>query len=74
VTLAETSNEFGISLTNVKRMYKKAEAAGLLGWNASRNRSNLWLSRTFIEDYFHWQSAKFAELDKAVHWAATHIG
>jgi hypothetical protein len=68
------ANEFGISLTNVKRMYKKAEAAGLLGWNASRNRSNLWLSRTFIEDYFHWQSAKFAELDKAVHWAATHIG
>ncbi|KQV28532.1 hypothetical protein ASC97_05365 [Rhizobium sp. Root1203] len=74
VSLVETSNEFGISLTNVKRMFKKAEAAGLLGWNAPRNRGNLWLSRTFIEDYFHWQSAKFAELDKAVHWAATRIG
>jgi hypothetical protein len=73
VNLVETSNEFGISLTNLKRMFKKAEAEALLGWEAPRNRGKLWLSRTFIEDYFHWQSAKFAELDKAVHWAAAHI-
>jgi len=73
VSISEIANEFGISLTNLKRMFKKAEADNLLGWESPRNRGALWLSRTFIEDYFHWQSAKFAELDAAVHWAASQI-
>ena len=73
VTISEIANEFGISLTNVKRMFKKAEIDSLLGWENPRNRGALWLSRRFIEDYFHWQSAKFAELDSAIHWAAGQI-
>ena len=64
---------FGISLTNLKRMFKKAETDGMLGWENPRNLGTLWLSKTFIEDYFHWQSAKFAELDSAIHWAADQI-
>ncbi|MDP9809028.1 AraC-like DNA-binding protein [Rhizobium tibeticum] len=73
VSISELANEFGISLTNVKRMFKRAETDNLLGWESPRNRGALWLSRTFIEDYFHWQSAKFAELDSAIHWAASQI-
>ncbi|MBW9115090.1 hypothetical protein JNB88_15725 [Rhizobium cauense] len=73
VTISEIAHEFGISLTNVKRMFKKAETDGMLGWENPRNRGALWLSRTFIEDYFYWQSAKFAELDSAIHWAAGQI-
>ncbi|MBZ9788894.1 hypothetical protein K9B32_01950 [Rhizobium sp. 3T7] len=73
VSISEIANEFGISLTNLKRMFKKAQTDNLLGWESPRNRGALWLSRTFIEDYFHWQSAKFAELDSAIHWAAGQI-
>ncbi|WP_208250298.1 hypothetical protein WGT02_12745 [Rhizobium sp. T1470] len=73
VSISELANEFGISLTNLKRMFKRAETDNLLGWESPRNRGALWLSRIFIEDYFHWQSAKFAELDSAIHWAASQI-
>ncbi|MBB3541955.1 MULTISPECIES: hypothetical protein [unclassified Rhizobium] len=73
VSISEIANEFGISLTNLKRMFKKAERDDMLGWESPRSRGALWLSRTFIEDYFYWQSAKFAELDRAIHWAAGQI-
>lgn len=73
VTFSEIASKFGISLTNVKRMFRKAEADQLLGWEKAAGRGVLWLSRTFIEDYFHWQSAKFLELDRAVHWAANRL-
>jgi AraC-like DNA-binding protein len=73
VTISEIASDFGISLTNLKRMFKKAETDGMLGWENPRNLGTLWLSKTFIEDYFHWQSAKFAELDSAIHWAADQI-
>ncbi|MDQ0558502.1 AraC-like DNA-binding protein [Rhizobium mesoamericanum] len=74
VSTTEIANDFGISLTNLKRMFKKVEMDNLLGWESPRHRGSLWLSRAFIEDYFHWQSAKFAELDAAIHWAASQIG
>jgi AraC-like DNA-binding protein len=73
VSVAESASEFGISLTNVKRMFRKAELDNLLGWEKTGGRNVLWLSRGFIEDYFHWQSAKFFELDRAVHWAADRL-
>lgn len=65
VTLAELSETYMISATNLKRMFKKAESEDLLGWDLPRRRGNLWLSQRFIEDYFTWQSAKFAGLDVA---------
>ncbi|WP_246737849.1 MULTISPECIES: hypothetical protein [Rhizobium] len=68
VSPTEIATEFGISLTNLKRMFKKAEADKLLGWEKVRGR--LWLSQIFIEDYFYWQAAKFAQLDQSIHWAA----
>jgi hypothetical protein len=54
-------------------MFKKAEADGCLGWEEQRNSNMLWLARTFIEDYFVWQSTKFAALDEAVHWAVVRL-
>ncbi|UJW74008.1 hypothetical protein [Rhizobium sp. SL42] len=67
VTLGALSETYLISATNLKRMFKKAESDDLLGWELPRRRGNLWLSQRFIEDYFTWQSAKFAALDVAYH-------
>ncbi|THV24951.1 hypothetical protein [Peteryoungia ipomoeae] len=73
VTLAELSERYQVSPTNLKRMFKKAESDGLLGWQLPRRRGSLWLSRRFTEDYFTWQSAKFAAIEEAYHLALQQI-
>lgn len=73
-SLSDISDLYQVSQTNLKRMFKKAEADNLLGWDLARRRGPLWLSRTFIEDYFTWQSAKFAGLDRAYHIALEESG
>lgn len=65
VSLSEISEIYFVSQTNLKRMFKKAENDNLLGWEQPRRRGSLWLSKVFVEDYFTWQSAKFAALDQA---------
>lgn len=74
LSLPELSEVYMISATNLKRMFKKAEVEGLLGWQLPRRRGSLWLSRPFVDDYFRWQSAKFAGLDQAFHHAAGELG
>lgn len=74
LSLPELSEVYMISATNLKRMFKKAETEGLLGWQLPRRRGSLWLSRPFVNDYFRWQSAKFAALDQAYHHAAGELG
>lgn len=74
LSLPELSEVYMISATNLKRMFKKAEVEGLLGWQLPRRRGSLWLSRPFVDDYFRWQSAKFAALDQAYHHAAGELG
>lgn len=73
VTLAELSDIYMISATNLKRMFKKAELENLLGWDQPRRRGDLWLSKSFLSDYFTWQSAKFAALDEAYQHALEEI-
>ncbi|WP_244709179.1 hypothetical protein [Rhizobium cremeum] len=73
VTLAELSETYMISATNLKRMFKKAELENLLGWDQPRRRGDLWLSKSFLDDYFTWQSAKFAALDEAYRHAIDEI-
>lgn len=73
VTLAELSERYQVSATNLKRMFKKAEADSLLGWDLPRRRGSLWLSQRFTEDYFTWQSAKFAAIEEAYHLAIAQI-
>ncbi len=74
LSLPELSEVYMISATNLKRMFKKAEIDGLLGWQLPRRRGSLWLSRHFVNDYFAWQSAKFAALEQAFHHATGELG
>ncbi|NML73329.1 hypothetical protein HHL25_04225 [Rhizobium sp. S-51] len=74
LSLTELSESYMISATNLKRMFKKAETEGLLGWQQPRRRGSLWLSRRFVDDYFAWQSAKFYGLDQAFHHARAELG
>ncbi|SSC73241.1 unnamed protein product [Ciceribacter sp. T2.26MG-112.2] len=74
LSLPELSEVYMISATNLKRMFTKAETEGLLGWDLPRRRGSLWLSRRFVDDYFKWQSAKFAALEEAFHHALAELG
>jgi len=74
LSLPELGEVYMISATNLKRMFKKAETEGLLGWDLPRRRGSLWLSHRFVGDYFQWQSAKFAALDQAFHHAIDELG
>lgn len=73
VALSVIGERYLVSATNLKRMFKRAETEGLLGWTQPRRRGDLWLSDTFISDYFRWQSAKFAALDEAYHMAGAEL-
>jgi len=74
VTLVELSDTYQVSTTNLKRMFKKAETDGLLHWEQPRRRGNLLLSSQFVEDYFTWQSAKFAAVDLSYQRALDELG
>lgn len=69
LALSTLSQRYTLSATNLKRMFAKAEADGLIGWEKPRRGGRMWLAGTFLRDYFTWQSAKFAALDEAFHWA-----
>lgn len=73
VTLVELSETYQVSNTNLKRMFKKAETDNLLFWEQPRRRGDLILSSRFVEDYFTWQSAKFAAIDNSYHQALKRL-
>ncbi|MGF6159435.1 hypothetical protein M2267_004707 [Ensifer sp. KUDG1] len=65
--------QYGISATNIKRMFKRAQQQECLGWEGSRGRKVLWLSRQFLDDYLWWQAQKFAALDEAFYAAVAMV-
>ncbi len=74
VSIALLAGKYAISVTNVKRMFAPAQASGDAGWEKPRRKGQLWFSRRFVNDYFHWQATKFAALDEAAHWARETLG
>ncbi|MCO6186323.1 hypothetical protein [Rhizobium sp. L1K21] len=60
---------FNISASNIKRMFRKCEDMGLLGWDKPRRRGDFWISERFVRDHFQRQAIKFEMVDEAFHWA-----
>lgn len=63
------AQQYGISVTNIKIMFRKTEESGFLGWVGRRGNRTLWLSEDFLSDYLFWQAQKFAALDEAYRFA-----
>ncbi|MBB4007841.1 hypothetical protein [Allorhizobium taibaishanense] len=74
VSLASLGEAYLLSITNLKRMFKKAQDDGLLGWELPRRRGSLWLSERFVVDYFHWQSTKFEAVNTGFWTAVERVG
>ncbi|UJW74287.1 hypothetical protein [Rhizobium sp. SL42] len=60
--MAET---FRLSRTHLTRKLREAEAIGSIGWEGTRGRSVMWVSKEFRREYAESQSAKLAIIDAA---------
>ncbi len=74
LNLSNLGKTYMISLTNLKRMFKSGHETGLLGWHHQQRRGSFWLSRSFVEDYYHWQSAKFEVVNTAFWHSVETLG
>lgn len=67
LALSDLAERYSVSVSNVKRMFSSVEKEALAGWTQPRRRGSFWISQGMLGDYFHWQAAKFAALDEAIH-------
>jgi hypothetical protein len=54
---------FMISSAHLKRLFKQATDVGSVGWTGSPGRSEFWLSREFMQEYWGYQAQKYAIVD-----------
>lgn len=72
-SFAELAQRYFVSTSSLKRMFKKAESDGLLGWSVDANQRTFWVSPDFLDDYFLSESQKFAALDEAYCWVVRSL-
>jgi hypothetical protein len=63
------AGDFMMSRTHLQRLLAKAAQRGCVGWYDEPKKSQLWLSRNFLDEYVGWQAVKFAYVDEAFEWA-----
>ncbi|MGO4354172.1 hypothetical protein AB4Z25_19875 [Rhizobium sp. RAF36] len=72
----ETRNlagDFMMSRTHLQRLFAKAVQQGCLGWYDEPKKTQLWLSKAFLQNYCGWQAIKFAYVDQAFEFAKAQI-
>lgn len=74
LALSELAERYAISVSNVKRMFSRAEKDGTAGWTAPRRRGDFWMSPQLVADYMRWEAVKLAAVDAAFHAACDDLG
>ncbi|MFN3831782.1 MAG: hypothetical protein ACK4SQ_06115 [Allorhizobium sp.] len=64
-SVPELAENFRLSRTHLTRKLREAEALGSIGWDGSRGRSVMWISREFLREYHTTQAFKLAIIDAA---------
>ena len=67
------AGDFMMSRTHLQRLLAKAAQRGCVGWSDEPRKTQLWISRDFVEEYCAWQAVKFAYVDEAFDWAKAHL-
>jgi hypothetical protein len=65
VSMKTIRDQFMISNTHLKRLFKQASQMDSVGWEGTPGRSSFWLSRGFVSEYFNYQASKFVVVDEA---------
>lgn len=74
VNLAGLADHYLVSNTHVRRLFARAEAAGVIGKADDGARGRFWLSARLIEEYASWQAIKLAALADAFDQAVLSPG
>lgn len=67
------AGDFMMSRTHLQRLLAKGAQRGCVGWYDEPKKSQLWLSRDFLNEYVGWQAVKFAYVDEAFEWAKAQL-
>ena len=62
------ATHFMISRTHLQRILRKSADRGDVGWHESK-KTQMWISRNFLDQYCGWQAIKLAAVDEAFAWA-----
>ena len=69
ISFSQLCDSFLISRTNLKRLMNKAAQMESVGWVGTAGKSDFWISRSFIREYWDYQAEKFAIIASA--WEET---
>ncbi|MGG6895516.1 hypothetical protein [Rhizobium sp. BR 315] len=67
VSMKMMQDQFMISRTHLKRLFKRAAEFGSVGWVGAPGKSSFWLSHTFVSEYWRYQAEKYAIIDSVSH-------
>lgn len=65
INVRKLADNFLMSHTHLQRLFRKAAETGVVGWSGTRRKSDLWVSKAYIDNYQRWQAVKFSHLDRA---------
>ncbi|MGF9564083.1 hypothetical protein [Neorhizobium sp. JUb45] len=74
ISATEVAKRYLVSTTHAVRLFSRAKAQGLIGWQGSTNRGECWISPILVQDYYHWQAQKFAAVSDAIQFACEKAG
>ena len=66
-SFSNLANRLSLSPTHLRRKLREAEKMGSLGWLGDREKSAMWVSVEFQQEYHAAQAAKLAIIDAAFH-------
>ncbi|TCR93140.1 hypothetical protein [Rhizobium sp. BK376] len=68
------AGQFMMSRTHLQRLLRKAAGRGCVGWYDPPKKTQLWMSRDFLDEYCGWQAVKLSIVDEAFAWATQDMG
>lgn len=71
--ISELTRRYIISRSHAQRVFARARALDIIGWERPGNSGAFWVSERLISDYRHWQAVKFSAIDEAFQWARGHL-
>jgi len=71
--ISELTRRYIISRSHAQRVFARARALDIVGWERPGNSGAFWVSERLISDYRHWQAVKFSAIDAAFQWARGHL-
>ncbi len=74
VSATEIARRYVVSTTHAVRLFSRAKAQGLIGWQGATNRGECWISPVLVQAYYDWQAEKFAAISDAMQFACEKAG